>query len=166
MIPRSLLSPGRQSLHAPRLLSPQKGVGLIEIMVAVLVLSIAFLGIAALLANSLKANNGAMSRSMSTIASYSIIDAMRADLGGAKAGQYNTTFTADQCPPVGAGSLSAWQLHQWCTQLGEKLGAVKTTKGSVACSATGDCTVTVQFDDSHSGKGSSTAQAFVTRAIL
>ena len=60
-------------------LHAQSGVGLIEVLVAVLVLSIGFLGIAALQAMSLSTNNSDMARSMATIASYSIMDAMRAD---------------------------------------------------------------------------------------
>ena len=67
----------------------QAGVGLIEVLVAVLVLSIGFLGVAALQARSMSTNNSAMVRSMATIASYSILDAMRADLPNAVAGNYN-----------------------------------------------------------------------------
>ena len=91
----------RQRIHP--LLSvrwSQAGVGLIEVLVAVLVLSIGFLGIAALQAMSLSTNNSAMARSMATIASYSIMDAMRADIANAKAGAYNTStaLKATACP--------------------------------------------------------------------
>lgn len=144
----------------------QAGVGLIEVLIAVLVLSVGFLGIAALLANSLSTNNSAMARSMATIASYSILDSMRADLSGATAGSYNTTVTADACPAAGTGSLANWQINQWCSQLGEKLGAVDTTTGIINCSNTGDCTVTITFDDSKAGTGGTADQTVVTRAIL
>ena len=72
----------------------QSGVGLIEVLMAVLVLSIAFLGMAALQALSMSTNNSAMARSMATIDSYSIMDAMRADAASARATAYNTTVTA------------------------------------------------------------------------
>ena len=154
-------------------LHAQSGVGLIEVLVAVLVLSIAFLGIAALQAMSLSTNNSAMARSMATVASYSILDAMRADIDGARNGAYNTStpIAANACPAA-SGSLASAQLNQWCSQgLGNKsLGAVASTTGSIACTAVGtasaDCTVTITFDDSRAGAGGSNKQQVVTRAML
>lgn len=146
----------------------QQGVGLIEVLVAVLVLSIAFLGIAALQAMSLSTNNSAMSRSMATIASYSILDAMRADMAGARAANYNKKVVADHCPAAN-GSLAGNQLNQWCTQLAQGLGAAASTTGQVNCRAIGqsaDCTITITFDDSRSGSGGSVEQKIVTRAML
>jgi type IV pilus assembly protein PilV len=150
----------------------QSGVGLIEVLIAVLVLSIAFLGIAALQAMSLSTNNSAMARSMATIASYSILDAMRADIASARSGAYNTTVTANACSAGTSGTLASAQIYQWCTsQLGNKsLGAVASTKGEIACSAVGtasaDCTITITFDDSRAGLGGTSNQQVVTRAML
>ncbi|NMW23150.1 type IV pilus modification protein PilV [Rhodanobacter denitrificans] len=156
----------------PRIVA-QSGVGLIEVLIAVLVLSIAFLGIAALQAMSLSTNNSAMARSMVTVASYSILDAMRADIGGARNGDYNTStpIAANACPAA-SSSLASVQLNQWCSQgLGNKsLGAVASTTGSIACTAVGtasaDCTVTITFDDSRAGVGGTNQQQVVTRAML
>ncbi|MEO8837620.1 MAG: type IV pilus modification protein PilV [Herbaspirillum sp.] len=158
----------RRSPRCAGTVSRQSGVGLIEVLVAVLVLSIGFLGVAALQAVSLSTNNSAMARSMATINSYSILDAMRADSDAAKAATYNTTTTpilASACPAA-ATTLASIQLNQWCLQLGQSLGAVATTKGAIACSNTGDCTVTVTFDDSRAGAGGSSAQTITTRAML
>ncbi len=150
----------------------QSGVGLIEVMVAVLVLSIGFLGVGALLAMSLSTNNSAMARSLATIDSYSILDAMRADLNNAKGGKYNTTVIGSNCPVAG-GSLASTQLSTWCQRLAADLGPLPTTKGNVNCNAlgqnnaiAGDCTVTIQFDDSRAGVGGSTTQTVITKAIL
>ena len=152
--------------------SLQSGVGLIEVLVAVLVLSIAFLGIAALQAMSLSTNNSAMARSMATIASYSILDAMRADFDTAKAGTYDRTGTsavkASACP-AGTGSLANAQISEWCGQLAQTLGAAATTTGDINCSTVGDsvdCTVTITFDDSRAGVGGSSVQKVTTRAML
>lgn len=142
----------------------QRGVGLIEVMVAVLVVSIAFLGIAALLANSLSTNNSAMARSMATIASYSILDAMRADVDAAKSGSYNKTVKADSCPaPSGTTTLAQQQLYQWCNTQLSPLGVSSSTSGKIDC-ASSNCTITIQFDDSRAG--GDTKQQVVTRAIL
>lgn len=143
----------------------QTGVGLIEVLIAVLVLSIGFLGIAALQAKSLSTNNSSMARTNAVISSYSILDAMRVDKANALALVYNQTVTADSCPPTG-GALSATQLHDWCVELGDRLGASANTKGTILCTAVGDCTITVQFDDSRSGVGGSSAQQIITKAML
>ena len=144
----------------------QAGVGLIEVLIAVLVLSIAFLGIAALQAMSLSTSNSSMARSMATIASYSILDAMRADVVNARAGTYNTPngspITASACPAAGT-TLATWQVNQWCQQLGQTLGAVATTTGAINCPASGDCTITVSFDDSRAGVGGSSTQQIITK---
>jgi type IV pilus assembly protein PilV len=144
----------------------QSGVGLIEVMVAVLVLSIGFLGVAALEAFSLSTNNSAMARSMATINSYSVLDAMRADILNAQNGSYNTTVSTNSCPAVGT-TLASQQLNQWCTALGSALGASAATTGAINCGGTGACTITISFDDSRAGAalGSST-QTFTTRGVL
>lgn len=91
----------------------QGGVGLIEILIAVLVLSIGFLGIAALQTKALANNNSAMIRTQASIAAYSMFDAMRADRANALAGNYNQTVTVGACP-AGGGSLTQAQLATWC----------------------------------------------------
>ena len=145
----------------------QAGVGLIEVLVAVLVLSIGFLGIAALQALSLSTNNSAMARSMATIDSYSILDAMRADIASAKGGAYNTTprVIASACPAAGTALVTA-QLNQWCNQLGNDLGKVATTTGAITCGATGSCTISITFDDSRGGAGGASNQTVTTTAML
>ncbi|SHM06067.1 type IV pilus modification protein PilV [Rhodanobacter sp. OK091] len=152
--------------------SAQSGAGLIEVLVAVLVLSIAFLGIAALQAMSLSTNNSAMARSMVTVASYSILDAMRADLSNAANHGYDGAVTANACAaPAGASALASAQLVQWCGELGQTLGASANTTGTILCNAaagttTAYCIITVQFDDSRAGVGGTNKQKIVTQAML
>ncbi len=155
-----------------------RGVGLIEILIAVLVLSIGFLGMAALLARSLTNNNSAMARTQTVVAAYSILDAMRADRNSALAGGYDTTATYSldasgnpQCAlePALAG-LAAAQVQQWCLGTGggspDGLAALGPGAiGTIACGANGDCTVTVTFDDSRATAGSAT-QALTTKTKL
>ncbi|MGO4501836.1 MULTISPECIES: type IV pilus modification protein PilV [unclassified Dyella] len=148
----------------------QSGAGLIEVLVAVLILSIGFLGIAALQAKSLSTNNSAMARSMATIESYTILDSMRADINTAVANGYNGTWKGNACPAAGS-SLSSVQINQWCTHLGADLGATANTIGTIACTpASGtnsaNCTVTIQFDDSRAGLSGTSTQQVVTQALL
>lgn len=156
-----MISPSRRRV-VPRL---QAGVGLIEVLVALVVLSIGLLGVAALLATSLSTNNSAMSRSMAVVSSYSILDAMRADSTNAKAGQYNTTVKADACP-AGQGTLAVAQLASWCGQLGTYFGQTANTQGIINCTTLGICQVQVVFDDSRAGKGGVNNQTVTTQAQL
>ena len=71
------------------LLKRQKGVGLIEVLVSMVVLSLCMLGMAALQTVSLRNNQSAQSRSMATIMSASITESMRANVVAAKGGEYN-----------------------------------------------------------------------------
>jgi type IV pilus assembly protein PilV len=130
----------------------QSGVGLIEVLIAVLVLSIGFLGIAALQARSLSMNNSSMARNVATMDSYSILDAMRADLVNAQSGAYNTaTPLAGNACPTTTGTLANAQLDQWCSQLAAGLGASASTTGNIDCTGSlGVCTITVTYDDSKS----------------
>ena len=147
----------------------QAGMGLIEVLIAVLVLSIGFLGIAALQARSLSMNNSSMARSVATIDSYSILDAMRADLASARGNAYDGTVKANACP-TDTSTLANTQLMQWCGQLAAGLGASASTTGTIKCTGIqGDCTITVTYDDSKS-KSSATdttgTQTVITRAML
>lgn len=144
----------------------QQGVGMIEVLIAVLVLSIGFLGIAALEVMSLSTNNSAMARSMATISTFSILDGMRADILNARSGSYNSTVTASSCPAAGT-TLASVQLHDWCGSLGNTLGASASTTGKIRCDVTGACTITITFDDSRAGSAlGSNAQTFTTQAML
>ncbi len=142
----------------------QRGVGLIEVLVAVLILSIGLLGIALAQTRALANSNSAMARSMAIVASYSILEAMRADRASALTGNYSTVVAADSCP--NPGLLSDTQLGSWCEQLGDALGAVASTSAEIDCDAIGSCTILIQFDDSRIGAAGSAAQRVVTRTRL
>lgn len=142
----------------------QRGVGLIEILVAVLILSVGLLGIALVQTRALSQNNSSMARSMATIASYTMLDAIRAD--SANLASYDgATVTGDSCPDA-SSSLASVQLHDWCNDLANALGAVNTTTGAIDCNGGNDCTLTVQFDDSRVGAGGAANQTVVTKAAL
>src|SRR3546814_2402887 len=70
-----------------------RGTTLSEVLIAVLVLGIGMLGIASLQATSLRNSQSSLERSQAVIATYAIIDAMRANRNDALAGAYNITNT-------------------------------------------------------------------------
>ena len=144
----------------------QNGVGLVELLISVLVLSVGLLGVAWVQTKALSTNSGAASRSMAVVASYNIMDAMRADLTLARSGTYNSTVAANDCPS--AGTLAQSQIREWCGLLGDMLGASSTTTGTINCVAgpgASSCTITIQYDEGRIGEGAG-IETVVTKGMI
>lgn len=154
--------------HVARIRRRQAGMSLIEVMIAVLILAIGLLGIAALQATALRNSQSSMERSQAVIQTYTILDAMRANLASARAGNYNIarTCAAPVAPGVPADLLRDADHQAWLTDI-QRLGAGSC--GTIACinlSATqADCAITVEWDDSR-GAGGLAAQQLTTVAQL
>jgi type IV pilus assembly protein PilV len=75
------------------------GFSLVEVLVALLVLSIGLLGLAMLQVQGMKYNTNSYQRTQATLLAYDIIDRIRANKVGADAGAYclNVTAPADPC---------------------------------------------------------------------
>ncbi|GLT23075.1 type IV pilus modification protein PilV [Zoogloea oryzae] len=140
------------------LLKRQKGVGLIEVLVSMVVLSLCMLGMAALQTVSLRNNQSAQSRSMATIMSASITESMRANVIAAKGGEYNV----DTCSSASGTSLASTDVASWLNALKGAIG--RTACGGIVC-RNATCDITVQWDDSRATSGKS-AFSVTTRVIL
>jgi type IV pilus assembly protein PilV len=167
MNPRTA-SKGTRPRHA--VAAAQRGVSLVEVLTAVLILSIGLLGIAMVQTRSLSSNSTSMVRAMAVVASYTILDAMRADRANALTGAYNGTIDASACPST-SGTLAQTTLADWCLSLGsDALGAgtaaVGTIEGPAVTGTTDTYRVTITFDDSRTGNGATGTQTVVTSARL
>lgn len=108
-----------------------------------------------------------MVRAMAVVASYTILDAMRADRANALTGAYNGTVDASACPTTTA-NLAQSALADWCATLRDSFGAASTAptgKVEVVAASPETFQVTITFDDSRTGNGSGT-QTVVTSARL
>ncbi|MGB3919133.1 MAG: type IV pilus modification protein PilV [Thiothrix litoralis] len=140
----------------------QHGVGLIEILVTVVILSVGLLGIASMQTHGLKNNNSALEHSVAVIQSYSIAEAMRVTRTAALEGEFNLGLDEEiatngirnlnnasvdnhQTHPFAQASLNDWR-----SSLRALLGDSAT--GSVACSGP-KCTIIVQWDDGRATAG-------------
>ncbi|SIP94843.1 type IV pilus assembly protein PilV [Solilutibacter tolerans] len=140
--------------------SRQSGFSLIEVMVAVLVLSIGLLGLAALQATALRNNQSALERSQGVVNTYSMLDAMRANVDSARAGEYVMSETCTV--PAANTSLVQKDKRAWIQMIQANLG--NTACGTVTCSGS-LCTVTVTWDDRR-GKGGEEKQQFSTEVQI
>ena len=129
-----------------------RGTSLIEIMVAVVVLSTGLLGMVALQAKALRNNQSSLERSQAVVLMTSITDRMRSNRVAATNGDYNLAMGV--VPGAGA-TLAATDLQAWYAELQAALGA--GAAGSVACGADGLggvlCTVGVRWNDSRGTLG-------------
>lgn len=120
----------------------QKGATLIEIMVAVLVLSVGLLGLAALQVFSLQSNQGAYHRTQAVNISYEVADFLRAN----------------------RGAPAAVNLAFWQNRVGEQLPG-----GTMAVNvnaATNTAVITVQWADDRLGDQPDGGESVVVTARL
>ena len=135
------------------------GFTLIEVLVAVIVLSIGLLGVGKMVLYSARANGSAYMRSEATQQAYAILDYMHANRIAASTGSYNVAIGA--IPAVGTdcfaagpcttpASIANYDVAQWKAQLAAVLpagdGSVTTAVNAVTSQVM--VTVTVQWDDS------------------
>lgn len=139
-----------------------RGVSLLEVLIAVLVLAIGMLGIAAMQSISLRNSMSALERSQATVQTYAILDSMRANLDVARNNGYSHTMTAN-CPVPAAGTtVASRDINYWISSLQLTLGP--SACGGIACAA-GVCEISIRWNDER-GSGGATTQFLNTRSRL
>ena len=139
-----------KSIHAFNL-HKQRGVGLIEILVAVLVLSIGLLGLAGLQLRTLRNNQSALERGMAVVETHALADALRADRVNARNGLFDIALTDPI--PTSPTTFRAKALKAWRENIISVFGDGAT--GSVDCNGT-LCIIVVQWDDTRGSGGTDT----------
>jgi type IV pilus assembly protein PilV len=121
---------------------------MIEVLVALVVLSIGLLGVAALQLTSLRSNHSSAMRSQATFLAYDIIDRMRANRRAAVDGNYNIALGATSL----GGTVTGDDLVAWKQNIARTLPAIdnagvpEPADGSVV--QNGDIfTVTIRWSD-------------------
>jgi type IV pilus assembly protein PilV len=142
---------------------------LIEVLVALLVLSIGLIGVAALQANALQANHGSQMRSQATNLAYDIADRMRANRAAALNNAYVGEYDAVNCPssagdlPSLSGSLADRDLTEWRVALacGLPSGRARITRDG------DDFVIRIRWDNDRLAEDQSEeVEEFVTRTEI
>ncbi|WP_298611198.1 hypothetical protein [uncultured Thiothrix sp.] len=135
-------------------LQRQKGAGLIEILISVVVLAVGLTGVAAMQVRSVRNNAAALQHSIAVIQAQSMADLLAISRAQALAGDFNITLTATN--PTGQTFIPK-SITEWRTSISSLLGAGAT--GSVNCvNASSTCTILVQWDNSRATEGSAAQQ--------
>lgn len=136
-------------------ITSQRGAGLIEVMVTVLILSTSLLGLAALQNRSLQYNHSAYLRSQANIFAYDLLDRVR--INRKHLDDYNLDMASD--PPASPGTRAQTDISEWHSAI---TAALPGGDSSVSCvSATGLCTVTITWSEQNSsGENSEDTSSF------
>jgi type IV pilus assembly protein PilV len=116
----------------------QEGLSLIEVLVAVVLLSIGLLGLAGLQASGMRVGQSSIHRSQAAQLAHDMIERMRADVADAGAYELELGAAAPPCAGVASCALRDWRLRLRVLPAGT--GAVTVNGQQV--------TVLVQWDDS------------------
>ena len=100
----------------------QYGSTLIEVLIALLIMSFGMMGMAGVQSVSLRGNQAAYFRTQATSLTMDIIERMRANLTGVEAGNYNNVagaatascFTTTGCT---SAQMAAQDINDWSTQV-------------------------------------------------
>lgn len=146
-----------QRMASPRQL---RGVGMIEVLVAIVILTFGMLGLAGLQSRILSFNQSSLYRSQATALTDDILDRMRADRANARAERWDTLITAASSSISGPAIFQS-DLREWKEEVERLLPA---GAASIDLDPTNNIvTVTIQWDDS---RGREAAERFVTQSGL
>lgn len=134
----------------------QSGFTLLEVLVAMLVLSIGLLGLAGLMASSMRNNQSAYHSTQATWLAYDILDRIRANRAGALAGDYNAALSSPACSTAApSGTIAAQDIGGWknmiACALPEGAGSITVTPANRQVS------ITIQWNDSRGTKDGGSA---------
>lgn len=124
------------------LVKNRRGFTLIEVLVALLILSVGLLGLAGLQGRGLRDNHSALLRSQAVNQAEDILDRMRANRAAAVNGAYDIDLGDGAAAPTYTG-LVLTDLQEWKAMLAASLPA---GDGSIAMDGT-VCTVIVQWGE-------------------
>lgn len=137
----------RKVRHLP---SAERGASLIEALVSLVILAIGILGMLALQGAALRNNQSANERTISVVASYSIIDAMRANRQAALNGAYNYDINTPNCAPPNGAAQANRDVAAWLVALQADLGP--SACGNINCTV-GLCAVQIRWNDERATEG-------------
>lgn len=151
----------------------QRGIGLVEVLVALLVFSIGVLGLAKLQLLSLSNTNTAYMRSQASLLAYGLLDRMRANPQSASSGKYDLSLAGalpggttvvncdtNSCTPT---QLATDDLSRWLSDVSTTLPQGKASVSTNTSAQPELVTVTIEWN---AGRGTSgTTQLSVESAL-
>ncbi len=141
----------------------QSGFSLIEVLVALLVLSIGLVGLSGLQTNGLRGNHSALLHTQASVLIGDIIERMRSNPAAARAGNYDVNWTTSvtaagcsaDCTPA---QVAADDLEEWRFNVARLPGG----QSQLSVSAAGTATVDLRWTDSRDSSNKLALQVVTT----
>ena len=139
----------------------ERGFSLLEVLVAILVLSLGLLGLAQLQSVGIRSTHGAYLRTQATLLAGEMLDSMRANLTAARQGDYDLNF--GDAAPTGT-SIAANDVNAWLTKLDTTLPnplfpngrfQIKTSPNANPAVNTSDVTIAIRWTGNRQNEQSS-----------
>ena len=153
------------------------GFTLLEVLIAVLVLSIGLLGLAGLQTHSLKNNNGALMRSQAIVLAYDALDMMRANREQALKGSgsayqvpFDDSVSAVSCARCSSAQQAQNDVASWRERI-QALG-LPSGEGEILLASGGSAgggvkvTVRVRWDDDRDGSNAGGHEQVLVESLL
>ncbi len=131
----------------------QRGFSLLEILVAIIVLSIGLLGLAGLQVSGMKANQGAYLRTQANALAYDIIERMRANVTPAINGAYVGEWQCAGYAASGLNTIAARDIDAWMANLDANLPECSAAIATATAGGEVLVTVTVRWSNTHAAGG-------------
>lgn len=126
-------------------LDRQAGFGMIEVLVAMIILAFGILGLLGLQTKAMTLNQSSLQRSQATALTDDILDRLRTDKINARAGRWNTALTATAASITGT-NLYETDLRDWKLQVEAQLEPA----GAASVNVNGNTvTIVIQWADTH-----------------
>lgn len=124
-----------------------RGFTLLEVLIALLVLSIGLLGLAALQTSGLRSNQMATMRTLATQIAYDMTDRMRANTTGMTNLEY--VIATDETPAASPATTAEIDLTEWRDQVARLPGGLSSITRSAGPPVTHE--ITVYWDEERKG---------------
>jgi type IV pilus assembly protein PilV len=124
-----------------------RGFTLLEVLIALLVLSIGLLGLAALQTSGLRSNQMATMRTLATQIAYDMTDRMRANTTGMTNLEY--VIATDETPAASPATTAEIDLTEWRAQVARLPGGLSSITRSAGPPVTHE--ITVYWDEERKG---------------
>lgn len=155
----------------------QAGVGLIEVLVALLVLSVGLLGMAGLLLKGMRQANEAQLRTQVSVLAYDMLDRIRANRTTAEAGNnYLITLTEDPATPgtdceaatanCSGSAVAAFDVHRWRQKVALALPAGRGQVQSDGAGASKTFIITLRYNEYDEASDELGSREFTLRSRL
>lgn len=130
-------------------LGAQRGVGLIEVLVTLLIMSTSLIALAALQTKSLQFNQGAYFRSQANIYAYDILERIRINASRLSDVRENIAdYSVEKAPFVEStlptGSMAAIDVYNWRKNIAS---ALPNGTGAIDCDDERICEITIEWDE-------------------